>query len=617
MENYVFIALAYAFISLILYLGMNLSELKVMKEVISNRDWRKEQSQKEYEKYQKEIWWCGGIRFIFIFALIFFINWFSTPALVWDRTALYWELLLVLVLTIPHFDHEEEFRTNKYSMYAVGCVILGMMLVGIFSGRWVQREKHNSLIEMSNNDYAMIMQDSANISINQDSLFNESISPVSLEKMRVVSPEVARLLAETVMGQIPAYGSQYEIGEMSLQSITGEFDITDGQGKNYHLSFDNDFIYVAPLEFRSYWKWREVNGISQAYIIVSATNENIYHLVTAVNGQPLKMQYLQSACFDKELRRHVRYSGFMGKIADNGIQIDGNGRPYNVFAKIENQIGWSGDKVVGSIVVDMQTGEIKEYALDETPDFIDVVQPEKLTRSLVYKRYDLIHAYIDLSDKDRLKPNDTMQVVYGQKECCYYSGLTSVGNDASTSGFILVNAKTGIGTFYKVSGIDETRAESAIQAHEWTAKYPSYEVGKAVMYNVGGLQTYYAPIVSGRKIVGHGFCYLKNVNVVGAGKSKEEAYASFMRAYHMSMQQVSLPSDGKNIAGEVLTIKKIRQEGNRYNFLFEEYEGKTFYAFSEIVPSVRWIDEVGSKVKVDFRMSEDNEIPIKDIAEVK
>ena len=144
-----------------------------------------------------------------------------------------------------------------------------------------------------------------------------------------------------------------------------------------------------------------------------------------------------------------------------------------------------------------------------------------------------------------------------------------------------------------------------------------YEVGKAVMYNVGGLQTYYAPIVSGRKIVGHGFCYLKNVNVVGAGKSKEEAYAAFMRAYHMSMQQVSLPSDGKNIAGEVLTIKKIRQEGSRYNFLFEEYEGKTFYAFSEIVPSVRWIDEVGSKVKVDFRMSEDNEIPIKDIAEVK
>ena len=563
-----------------------------------------------------QTWISGAIRTAITFGILLLINWYFTPALAWDRSAIYWELLLVLALCLPYLDEDEDFTINSSAAIGLIVTILGMCTTNIMSGRWVHRERHNSLIEMSNNDYAMIMQDSASISINQDSLFNESISPVSLEKMRVVSPDVAYQLAETVMGQIPAYGSQYEIGEMSLQSITGEFDITDGLGKNYHLSFDNDFIYVAPLEFRSYWKWSEVNGISQAYIIVSATNENMYHLVTAVNGQPLKMQYLQSACFDKELRRYIRYSGFMGKIADNGIQIDGNGRPYNIFAKIENQIGWSGDKVVGSIVIDMQSGEIKEYSLDETPDFIDVVQPEDLTWSLVYKRYDLIHAFIDLSDKDRLRPSDDMQVVYGQKECCYYSGLTSVGKDGSTSGFILVNAKTGIGTFYKMSGIDEKSAESAIQAHEWTAKYPSYEVGKAVMYNIGGLQTYYAPIVSGRKIVGHGFCYLKNVNVVGAGKTKEEAYAAYMRAYHMSMQQVSLPSDGNDIAGKVLTVKKIRQEGSRYNFLFEEYEGKTFYAFSEIVPEVRWIDEIGSKVKVDFRMSEDKEIPIKNITEV-
>lgn len=541
-------------------------------------------------------------------------NWFYTPTIAWDRPAIYWELLFAIAMALPTYS--KDWSINYKALIALGIVSLGMLATEISSGKWIQSDKHKALLEMSNNDYGMIMQDSLNIAANQDSLFNQSISPVSLEKMRVVSPSVAQLLAETMMGQIPAFGSQYEIGAMSLQSITGEFDITDGLGKNYHLSFDNDFIYVAPLEFRSFWKWRQTNGISKAYIIVSATNENIYHLVTAVNGEPLKMQYLQSSCFSKELRRHLRHSGFMGKIADNGIQIDGNGRPYNIFAKIENQIGWGGDKVIGSIVVDMQNGEIKEYTLNETPEFIDVVQPAELTYDLIDKHYGLIHGYFNWSDKDRLTPNG-IEAVYGQKECCYYSGLTSVGNDASTSGFVLVNAKTGVGTFYKMSGIDENRAASAIQAHEWTAKYPSYEVGKAVMYNVGGLQTYYAPIISGRKIVGHGFCYLKNVNVVGAGKTKEEAYAAYMRAYHMSMQQVSLPADGKDIAGEVLTIKKIRQEGSRYNFLFEEYEGKTFYAFSEIVPNVRWIDEIGSKVKVDFRMSEDNEIPIKDIAEMK
>ncbi len=614
MVTYLFVSLICSVVFIVLYLAHAVPMLRKEKAKLQNyNDYYRNEAEKKYKKLKKQVL----VKICTYYPVLYFglavFNWFYTPTIAWDRPAIYWELLFAIAMALPTYS--KDWSINYKALIALGIVSLGMLATEISSGKWIQSDKHKALLEMSNNDYGMIMQDSLNIAANQDSLFNQSISPVSLEKMRVVSPSVARLLAETVMGQIPAFGSQYEIGEMSLQSITGEFDITDGQGKNYHLSFDNDFIYVAALEFRSYWKWRETEGISKAYVIVSATNENVYHLVTAVNGEPLKMQYLQSSCFSKELRRHVRYSGFMGKITDNGIQIDGNGRPYNIFAKIENQIGWGGDKVVGSLVVDIQTGEIKEYALNETPEFIDVVQPEDLTYSLIDKHYNLIHGYINWADKDRLHPNG-IEAVYGQKECCYYSGLTSVGHDASTSGFILVNAKNGVGTFYKMSGIDEDRAESAIQAHEWTAKYPSYEVGKAVMYNVGGLQTYYAPIISGRKIVGHGFCYLKNVNVVGAGKTKEEAYAAYMRAYHMSMQQVSLPADGKDIAGEVLTVKKIRQEGSRYNFLFEEYNGKTFYAFSEIVPEARWIDEVGTKVKVSFRMSEDNEIPIKDITEM-
>ena len=68
---------------------------------------------------------------------------------------------------------------------------------------------------------------------------------------------------------------------------------------------------------------------------------------------------------------------------------------------------------------------------------------------------------------------------------------------------------------------------------------------------------------------------------------------------------------------KILTIKKMRKEGSRYNFLFEEYEGKTFYTFSEITPDVRWIDASTKKVVVDFRMSDDKLIPIKNITAVK
>ena len=548
----------------------------------------------------------GGIVFVF--------NWLATPTIDLTRSMIYWELFFTLL-----FAGTISLKLEQPVMSLLWVICgLGMLVTECSSGRMMQADKHQSLLDMTNDDIDMIISGDSVISEKmQDSLFNQTISPVSLEKMRVVSSSVASVLAEQLMGQITALGSQYEIGEMSLQSITGKFTITDGLGHKYNLDFDHDFIYVAPLEFRGFFKWRQTGKISKAYVIVSATNENVYHLVTEVNGKPIEMRYLNSAFFSHELRRHMRWSGYMGEIEDTGIQIDAEGRPYNVFAKIENQIGWGGDKVVGSLVVDMQTGEIKEYSLEDTPDFIDVVQPTGLLRSNVEKHYSLIHGFWNFSEKDVLKASKNLQVVYGDNRCCYYTGLTSTGADHSTSGFILSDAKTGITTFYKMSGILEDRAEGAILAHEWTAKYRNYEVGNAVLYNVGGLQTYYAPIISGNKIVGHGFCSLKNVNVVGAGRTKEEAYAAYMRSYYLSFAQQSLSDEGSDVAGQVLTIKKMRQEGSRYNFLFEEYEGKSFYVFSEMVPEVRWIDETAKKVRVDFRMTDDKEVPIKDISLVE
>lgn len=616
MGTYILVSLALTALFAVICIVKNyFTAAELRKRANDPNDYWQQEKKEEYAKLKKRrlfvlAGWCT-----FTFASLLLVNWLATPAISLSRSAIYWEALFVVILNLLafEFDEDEDYRWSPHSWGMFAIFGLGMAVTECGSGQWIQDGRHQALLDMANDDVEMITS-SDTLNINQDSLFNESISPVSMEKMRVVSGSAAMILAEQLMGQITAFGSQYEIGMLSLQSITGEFDITDGTNQTYHLKFEDDFIYVAPLEFRSFWKWRETDGISRAYVIVSATNENEYYLVLKVNGKSVEMKYLQSAYFSHELRRHVRYSGYMGKIADTGMQIDANGQPYNVFAKVENQIGWGGDKVVGSLVVDVQNGEIKEYSLEETPDFIDIVQPDGLLRTNIYKHYDLIHGFINWSDKDVLRPAKKLQVVYGENTCCYYTGLTSTGKDQSTSGFILSDAKTGVTTFYKMSGISEDRAESAIAAHEWTAKYPSYWVGNAVMYNIGGLQTYYSPITSGNKIVGHGFCYAKNVNVVGAGKTKEEAFAAYMRSYHLSLQQQSIPEDGKNVEGKILTIAKMRQEGNRYNFQFAEYEGKTFYAFSEMVPEVRWIDETTKKVLVSFRISDDSMIPIKSIS---
>lgn len=278
MGTYLFVSLVCSIVFIGLYIAHAVPMLCKEKAKLQNyNDYYRNEAEKKYNEAKKQVFVKIWINCPILFFGFLLFNWFYTPTIAWDRPAIYWELLFAIAMALPTYS--KDWSINYKALIALGIVSLGMLATEISSGKWIQSDKHKALLEMSNNDYGMIMQDSLNIAANQDSLFNQSISPVSLEKMRVVSPSVAQLLAETVMGQIPAFGSQYEIGAMSLQSITGEFNITDGLGKNYHLSFDNDFIYVAPLEFRSFWKWRQTDGISKAYIIVSATNENIFRMV--------------------------------------------------------------------------------------------------------------------------------------------------------------------------------------------------------------------------------------------------------------------------------------------------------------------------------------------------
>ena len=62
---------------------------------------------------------------------------------------------------------------------------------------------------------------------------------------------------------------------------------------------------------------------------------------------------------------------------------------------------------------------------------------------------------------------------------------------------------------------------------------------------------------------------------------------------------------------ELLEILKIRQEGSCYYFKFKGYEDKDFYAFSELLPQVRWLEaEEKPIVKVTFKKSDDRNIPI-------
>lgn len=443
-----------------------------------------------------------------------------------------------------------------------------------------------------------------------DSSFNNNVHPISIEKMITVDEAMARKIVTEKMEQIPSMGSRVEIGEMSIQMITGSFEITEGDGKKTQLSFDNDLIWVAPLEHSGFWKWNKFET-TPGYVLVSATDQNKYYFITEVNGKKLDLKYLESSCFSTNIERHLRSNGFASKgLTDYSFEIDDNGIPYAAVTIYENTIGYSGKKAIGIALVDIQTGDIKEYNIENTPDWVDRIQPMDYINDYIGFWGEYVNGWYNPSNEGRQKSTPGTTLVFSNGRCYWYTGIQSYGSDDATSGFMLVDTRTAKATYYPISGVNEVSAANYIQTIEWIAQTKGqYYTNDAVLYNIKGIPTYYC-IVKGSSglAVGYGLCSVSN-KIFAAGKTLQEAVSNYIQA-HLSANSHKALQDGtaKKIVMK-LKISNIVAEGSTYYILFEELKGKEFYLKTETFPEVKW-SKIGDVISFSYTESKEQQVPI-------
>ena len=312
-----------------------------------------------------------------------------------------------------------------------------------------------------------------------DSVFNADVHPIPVSKMISVDGKLARKVAEDKLGEDLGLGSRVEVGNMTIQNITGEFTINNGK----KLVFNNDLIWVAPLEHRSFWKWFR-NGHTPGYIIVDATDATRRWLVTEVNGQKLRIQYLESGRFGDDIERHIKGNGYASKgLNDHCFEIDGNGNPYWVLSSYDQKIGFGGEESEGPITVDAQTGELKAYSIEDAPAWIDRIQPQSFIEDQIrcwgeYKDgwWNAVWAQIGVQE-----PTPGTTLVYSEGRSFWYTGIQSAGADNGTNGFMLVDTRTKAAKFYRVIGINETEAmriADVAMTGEWEKELARIERGE-------------------------------------------------------------------------------------------------------------------------------------------
>ena len=438
--------------------------------------------------------------------------------------------------------------------------------------------------------------------------FGKTVAVVEVDKMITLDEEAAKKVAEDVLGNNTGLGSRVKVGDVTLQNMTGTFAIDNGE----KLVFNNDLIYVAPLEHSSFFKWWS-NDVTPGYIIISASDQNWRRLVTEVNGEKLSLRYLESAYFGDDIERHIKFNGYLHKgLNDHCFEIDNNGQPYWVLSSYEQTIGFCGEESEGPITVDAQTGEIKAYTVKNAPAWIDRIQPKDFIEEQIrqWGEYKLgwWNSCPWAKQDGVLAPTEGMTLVYSNGRSYWYTGIKSASADKGTNGFMLVDTRTKAAKFYKSSGFNEEEARKIADGQQWAAS-AGYHATFPVLYNVRGIPTYFMTYKDNSGNI-QGYCFVASNNrtAVGCDKLKTDAAQKYLSTLKATSHDKMKDSEVKAVE-LVATVRDIICENGEYYLLLNEKPGFEFSGESKNFSELKWCHK-GDKVKVSFKIGEDKVVPL-------
>lgn len=371
--------------------------------------------------------------------------------------------------------------------------------------------------------------------------FESQIEYIDINEVPTIDKELADKLADKKLGEITSLGSQVTVGELDLQSVNGQL------------------YYVAPLEHSSFLKWVTNREGTIGYIKVSATNQNDVELVTQLDGEDIKLKYLNSAYILSDLDRATYFRDMKAGHTDYEFELDDSGRPYWVITRYDTGVGITEAKAIGALVMDAQTGESNVYNINELPSWIDRIEPMNYISRYINKWGQLVHGVLNFTDKDKLKTTDGMNMIYNKENCYYYTGITSVGSDESLVGFTLTNTRTGETKMYKTAGATEEAsmrsAEGKVQQYGYTATFP-------YLINIQNEPTYFMTLKDSNGLVKqYAMVNVKNYNTVGVGDTLQATLNKYLEGLTNSNISLESGNEEGTITGEIERIGLVIKEG--------------------------------------------------------
>ena len=418
-------------------------------------------------------------------------------------------------------------------------IVIGILIVAVGIGYVVSSEFFRA------ESYSNI------IDVRTDSDFSKDIPEENAESFSAIpklDEDAAAQLATRALGVLEekGYVSQFTIYPQYTQ-----------------INYKDTPVRVAPLQYANIIKWftNTKNGFP-GYVIIDMANEStqFVELENSIKISPAEH-------FNKLLKRHLRFAYPTFMFAEATFEIDDNGNPYWICARLDKTIGlFGGTDVIGAVVVkaDSDNGESAYYTIEEIKNDPELQWLDRIYDSdLLVQQYNYYGKYQNgfwnsiLGQKGVITTTANYNYLAKDDDVWMYTGVTSVTSDQSITGFILINQRTKESVYYRVTGGTEYSAQ---QAAEGRVKDLGYTATFPLLLNIGGEPTYFMSLKDPSNNIVQQYALINvaqyNNNKMGAtGTDLAKCLASYIAALEDSGIKV-------DINPEDVVVEPVNPDGN-------------------------------------------------------
>lgn len=518
------------------------------------------------DNYDDGMFWFGQIVRIVLGLVwgVIGVHFFLVPCTTIPMWLMYWGWLIIICHGIDFFAKFDYDENVVIDSIIVGAMVLMYIGMGVFA--LSQTKAQYSFAK----EYVTVIE--------------SAVPETATENIGIVSEKTAHRLANPKIAEF-GNSSKYTLGTYTKQSINGTL------------------VWVTPVEYASTMR---ANGSTPGYLVVDAFDTS--KDVEIVDGN--KFNYMPSAIWSKDLRRHVRKELPRKLLFDAMLQIDNEGTAYWVVPYGHYKSFVCLPVVDGVAVVNPTNGAIDCYAVSEAPEWIDAIIPGDIAEKYgnwygqnKHGWWAKAFAPTDQFQLTRWEGDDAWSIVYDETgDMWYTTDTTTMNADKSMVGYMMINARTcEIKYFPNVSGLNgKGISENFIQLYKEKTGWSPVE---PTLYNIYGTLTWFSTMVDENGAI-QAYCLGDTKgNVVG-----ETTMDSALSAYKRLLTTVSLgttdPTENSELKTIEGTVKRVIIVNNLTKILLETNQ---IFVIEETVSNIAQFTQLGDAVKISYLDTQEDE----------